>query len=97
MYNISKKNLSLAWIHNFFFVSNKFNAKLHRQAKTFNTQVAEQTISWFSRFKHIGRHMARASYWVFILGLFHERNKITKARHKAKRDRPKRKIGLIST
>ena len=75
----------------------KFNAKLHRQAKKFNSQVAEQTFSWFSRFKHIGRHTARESYWDFILGLFHGRNKITLARHKARRERPKRKFGLIST
>ena len=61
----------------------KFNVKLHRQAKNYNTQVAEQTFSWFPRFKHTGRHMARESYWVFIVGVFHERNKITLARHQA--------------
>ena len=54
----------------------KFNPKLHPKAKSFNTQVAEQTFSWFARFKHIGRHMAKETYWILILGLFHERNKI---------------------
>ena len=54
----------------------KFNPKLHPKAKSFNTQVAEQTFNWFARFKHIGRHMAKETYWILILGLFHERNKI---------------------
>ena len=69
----------------------KFNPKLHPKAKLFNTQVAEQTFSWFSRFKHIGRHMGRVSYWIFIIGLFHERNKICLEKNKIKRGR-KRKI-----
>ena len=54
----------------------KFNPKLHPKAKSCNTQGAEQTFSWFARFKHIGRHMAKETYWILILGLFHERNKI---------------------
>ena len=54
----------------------KFNPKLHPKAKNFNTQIAEQTFSWFARFKHIGRQMAKETYWILILGLFHERNKI---------------------
>ena len=65
----------------------KFNSKKHKQAKNFNTQVAEQTFSWFSRFKHIGRHMGMESYWILILGLFHERNKICTNRHHARRCR----------
>ena len=62
-----------------------FSPKRHPVAKEFNTQVAEQTFSWFARFKHIGRHMSRESYWIFSLGLFHERNKIFAFRHQAKR------------
>ena len=73
----------------------KFNHKRHLVAKEFNTQVAEQTFSWFARFKYIGRHMARESYWIFILGLFHERNKIFAFRHQAKRG-VKRTINEVS-
>ena len=70
----------------------KFNSKKHKQAKNFNTQVAEQTFSWFSRFKHIGRHMGMESYWILILGLFHERNKICTNRHHARRSRKRKRV-----
>ena len=63
----------------------KFNPKLHPKAKNFNTQIAEQTFSWFARFKHIGRHMAKETYWIFVLGVFHMRNKIYLHRHHTKR------------
>ena len=69
----------------------KFNPKLHPKAKHFNTQVAEQTFSWFSRFKHIGRNMGLESFWILVLGLFHERNKICLQRHKARRGRKRKK------
>ena len=54
----------------------KFDPKKHPLAKEFNTQVAEQTFSWFGKYKHIGRYMMLESYWVFIIGLFNERNQI---------------------
>ena len=70
----------------------KFNSKKHKQAKNFNTQVAEQTFSWFSRFKHIGRHMGMESYWILILGLFHGRNKICTNRHHTRRSRKRKRV-----
>ena len=60
----------------------KFNPQKHPLAKHFNTQVAEQTFSWFSKFKHIGRYMSLTSYWVFLIGLFNERNLIFVAKQR---------------
>ena len=65
----------------------KFNPKKHPIAKHLNTQGAEQTFSWFHLFKHICRNMNRERYWVFILGVLHERNKITLRRRAAQRAR----------
>ena len=61
-----------------------FNPRNHPLAKTFNTQVAEQTFHWFAKFKHIGRHMSLVSYWVFIIGLLNERNLISVSKVKVK-------------
>ena len=69
----------------------KFDPKKNKEAKHFNTQVAEQTFSWFGKFKHIGRHMGLESYWVFIIGLFHERNKVCIARQKARNKRKRKR------
>ena len=72
----------------------KFDPKKHPLAKDFNTQVAEQTFSWFHRFKHIGRYMALVSYWVFIIGNLNERNLITVSKQNVKGRRvTKRKRG----
>ena len=67
----------------------KFDPMKHPIAKDFNTQVAEQTFSWFGKYKHIGRYMMLVSYWVFIIGLFNERNLICFGRHK---ERTKRRV-----
>ena len=60
----------------------KFNPDKHPIAKFFNTEVAEQTFSWFGKVKHIGRCMMLESYWVFILGLLNERNIVCVGRQK---------------
>ena len=65
----------------------KFNPKKHPIAKHLNTQCAEQTFSWFHLFKHICRNMNRERYWIFMLGMLHERNKITIRRRAARRSR----------
>ena len=65
----------------------KFDPKKHPLAKSFNTQVAEQTFSWFASFKHICRYMAKESYWIFVIGMFHERNKINLKRQSASRQK----------
>ena len=70
----------------------KFDPKKHPLAKSFNTQVAEQTFSWFGKYKHIGRYMMLISYWVFIIGAFNERNLVCVAKQKEKaKKRLKRK------
>ena len=71
--------------------SAKFDPKKHPEAKNFNTQVAEQTFSWFSMFKHIGRYMGLISYCVFILGQSHERNKVCVARQKTRGERTRKR------
>ena len=55
----------------------KFDPKKHPIATNLNTQVAEQAFSWFSLYKHIGRYMNQERYWVFVIGMLHERNKVT--------------------
>ena len=50
-----------------------FDPKKQLQAKDFNTQVAEQTFSWFGKYKHIGRYMGLVSDWVLVVGVFNER------------------------
>ena len=71
----------------------RFNPKKYPPAKDLNTQVEEQTFSWFSKFKHMGRYMGLESYWVFIVGLINERNQIcvhrqgTRSSRKRKRSR----------
>ena len=62
-----------------------FDSKKNKVTKNVNTQVAEQTFSWFSLYKHIGRYMNFEKYWIFVIGLLHERNKICIHRSK---DRP---------
>ena len=75
----------------------KFDPKKHPLAKEFNTQVAEQTFSWFHRFKHIGRYMSLVSYWVFIIGLLNERNLICVSKQKVRKKRgAKRKRGTVT-
>ena len=74
----------------------KFDPKKNKEAKHFNTQVAEQTFSWFGKFKHIGRHMGLESYWVFIIGLFHERNKVCIARQKARNKRKRKRSNAFA-
>ena len=68
----------------------RFDPKKNKLLRNVNTQVAEQTFSWFACFKHIGRYMNRVSYWIFIIGLFHFRNVITvrrsEIRQRRKRD-----------
>ena len=54
-----------------------FDPQKNNITKNVNIQVAEQTFSWFSRFKHIGTYMNYERYWIFVLGLLHERNKIS--------------------
>ena len=68
-----------------------FNPMTHPIATTFNTQVAEQTFHWFSRYKHIGRHMSLISYWVFIISLLNERNLISISKQHVRRNNMKRK------
>ena len=67
-----------------------FNPKKHPLAKDFNTQVAEQTFSWFGNYKHIGRYMLE-SYWVLIIGMFNERNQICQGRNKARVTRSRKR------
>lgn len=67
-----------------------FDPKKNKVTKNVNTQVAEQTFSWFSLFKHIGRYMNYERYWIFVLALLHERNKISIHRRKARETRKKR-------
>ena len=64
----------------------KFNAKKNSRAKAYNTMIAEQAFSWFSLFKHMGRYMNRARYWIFIIGIIHERNNITRNRYLASKE-----------
>ena len=68
-----------------------FNPKKHPLAKDFNTQVAEQTFSWFGKYKHIGRYMMLESYWVLIIGMFNERNQISQGRNKARVTRSRKR------
>ena len=60
-----------------------FDPKKHPLAKDFSTQVAEQTFSWFGKYKHIGRYMMLESYWVLIIDMFNERNQIYRGKQKA--------------
>jgi len=69
----------------------KFDPKKHPVAKFFNTEVAEQTFSWFGKFKHIGRYMSLTSYWVFLIGVFNERNLIILAKQKIQARRGKKR------
>ena len=69
---------------------------MHPLAKHFNTEVAEQTFSWFGNFKDTGRYMSLVSYWVFVIGLFNERNLVipTKQKKKAKRGKRRKRAEL---
>ena len=58
----------------------KFNPKKHPLAKHFNTEVAEQTFSWFGKYKHIGRYMSLVLYLVFVIRLLNERNLVMLAK-----------------
>ena len=69
----------------------KFDPKKHPLAKDFNTTVAEQTFSWFHRYKHIGRYMGLVSYCVFIIGHLNERNLICVSRQKVRKERAKKR------
>ena len=68
-----------------------FDPKKHPLAKDFNTQVAEQTFSWFGKYKHIGRYMMLESYWVLIIGMFNERNQICRGKQKVRATRSRKR------
>ena len=70
-----------------------FDPKKDKRVRNVNTQVAEQTFSWFSCIKHIGRYMNKVSYWIFKIGIFNMRNLITLRRIKL---RQRRKRGVDS-
>ena len=74
-----------------------FNPKNHPIAKFLNTQVAEQTFSWFHLFKHIGRNMNQERYWIFVFGMFHERNKVTIRRRTSCRHQMKRALPSLDS
>ena len=67
-----------------------FDPSKNPKLKDVNTQVAEQTFSWFSKFKHIGRYMNRVIYWIFIIGMFHARNMLTVERVKERAARKRK-------
>lgn len=64
-----------------------FDPKKHPQAKDFNTQVAEQTFTWFGKYKHIGRYMGLVSYWVLVIGVFNERNLVSVSKQRVRSTR----------
>ena len=43
--------------------------------KDINTQICEQTFSWFSQFKRVTRHMNGDNFMVFVLCMCHFHNK----------------------
>ena len=75
----------------FLPVKKLFGPKKDERVRNVNTQVAEQTFSWFAEFRHIGRYMNKVSYWIFVIGIFHMRNLITIRRLKI---RQRRKRGV---
>ena len=64
-----------------------FNAKKNKRSRNYNTMIAEQAFSWFSLFKHMGRYMNKARYWILIIGVLNERNNITRKRFRASKSR----------
>ena len=63
-----------------------FNIKLSddEELKKINTQICEQTFSWFSQFKRVTRHMNADNFVVFVLCMCHFHNK--KMIHKLQQD-----------